>query len=287
MPAETSVVFMTSWTLFHNVSMVYPSPDFLTQLNANLKSYLMHQSYVRYGNDGNLVVAPTYLITKLLMFILADGMLPNLEMCEERNPASLADACIVATMPASGKKRFQPPSKKVHNISVQLCVENALRSDSKLFIMQGAEACNFVATFATKFPEDVLRIYLTDEQIHLISNPMGRTSEKSSEKWGLFFYDSNVFANIPSVTNMVAYSTQAVSKELRQRLAESASLIMFFLRSFAKVSKPNEKPVRGIDILDCIDHGTLDSLLNKDGNSESLSVSYVPPCVSGRLAAGL
>ena len=287
MPAETSVVFMTSWTLYHNVSMVDPSPDFLTQLNANLKSYLMHQSYVRYGNDGNLVVAPTYLITKLLMLILADGMLPNLEMCEERNPASLADACIVATMPASGKKRFQPPSKKVHNISVQLCVENALRSDSTLFIMQGAEACNFVATFATKFPEDVLRIYLTDEQIHLIKYPMGRTSEKSSEKWGLFFSDSNVFANIPSVTNIVAYKTEAVSKELRQRLAESASLIMFFLRSFAKVSKPNEKPVRGIDILDCIDQGTLDSLLNNDGNSKSLSVSYVPPCVSGRLAAGL
>lgn len=207
--------------------MVFPSADFLNNLSENFKSYLLDHNYIRIAENGNLVVAPTFGITRVLMFILVDGVLPDPQTCRQRNPASLGDACIVNTSTEKDKK-FKPPPPSIHKISVTLCLESALKANSSLYIVQGTEACLHASTIATKFPEELLRKYLTQDQINLILNPMGRTSERSSFKWGPFHDNSNVFFNMPSATNMVAYNTHAVSLELRLRLAESTCVMMYF-----------------------------------------------------------
>jgi len=296
-PHGIGVRMLTSWVPMVNTNME-PIPTAPVS-DSIFEHYDRFSAYTRTNQSGHLIVAPTWVLSELLVSFLINGSFP--ENNQLGASGAVVDACIANCEPAAnsnGDKRFKPPPLQVQNVSNALVLEALMPHAHGFVVLQGTAACkNFVRLFKDRSRKILAQelqttLQLPEEEIDWIMKPTGNSS---NQNWGLHIYkddnSTHLVACIPSLTNLVPNNQQGVDRRARQRLAHALAAVVKAVRLVAGLQPTQPVETIATHFLNCLlpaNAVRMQSLLRGPISLQNpLGPTYISPYVAGGLASVL
>ena len=298
-PQSSGVRMLTSWAPTVNSNMQeIPTSEFS---DSSFAGYHKYSAYTRLNRRGELIIAPTWVLSEYLLYSLVNGKFPDQRYTEQvQTSGAIVDACFANAEEAGNQvKSFLPPPANIQTASNELVLEALMPYAHGLVVLQGEFACkNFVRVFTDRnvkiSAQEIQHSFkLTDEEVDWIMYPVGHSMNTI---WGLYAHkDENehvhLVACVPSLTNLVPYSTRPVSPELQQRFAHALAALVIGTRNLAGLPSTAAVETIATDFLNCLlpEHAKrAQSLLSGPFTAEHpLGPQFFSPMVAGGRAGGL
>jgi hypothetical protein len=293
----------TSWPTTENVHMRRLPKEPLMDVDSAQFNQL--SAYLRPNRSGEVVVAPTLIISLNLISYLGHGVLPSSATDEgmtDTNSGAVIDACWLNTVKIEEAvhqpaRRFVKPPAILHKESNHLVLKALLPHAHGLIVLQGEDATRSLHTLpdctVDKVPvQDLTRAGLSPDEAGLINYPMGQSRNSN---WGIFVHTDrqtqkvNLVVSLPSLTNLVPNSTNPVSPQVLFRFSTALAVLGRFIRTIAGL--PTTLPVEeaALKFRTCLRaeyQSVAQRMLNASaGTPHSLTPSFVPPSVAGGRAS--